>query len=131
LAASRAEAGRGRKREREGGGGLGPVPRGRREMGERERGLGVSVGSARRRNVADNGPQPSGSGDTVVAEQGRAAGRGRRVAVVSGGVWEEGSKVRQRGGGALTGRPKPHSAGAQFKFCFKSIQEYSSGSNKI
>jgi hypothetical protein len=68
-------------------------------------------------------------------EQGRAAGHVRRGAarltggaerqqgrVVSCGVREEERKVRQRGGGASTGRPGQHSAGAQFKLGFKPIQ---------
>jgi hypothetical protein len=76
------------------------VPRGRREMGERERGLGASVGSARRRNAADNGPQPSGLGDTVVAEQGRAAGCGRRGATrLTAGPGESGARCQRQGAG--------------------------------
>jgi hypothetical protein len=39
--------------------------------------------------------------------------------------------VRQRSGGAPTGRPRPHSVGARFKLGFKLIQKYSNGSNKI
>jgi hypothetical protein len=42
--------------------------------------------------------------------------------VVSGGVREEERKARQRGDGAPTGRPGPHSAGARLKLDFKPIQ---------
>jgi hypothetical protein len=97
---------------------------------ERERAPGVAVGSADRGVGMVRGGSAR-SQRRWAGEQGRAVGRGRRGAVVSGGVWEEGSKVRQRGGGALTGGPEPHSVGAQFKLGFKSIQEYSSGSNKF
>jgi hypothetical protein len=42
--------------------------------------------------------------------------------VVSGGVWEEERKSRQRGDGALTGRLGQYSVGARFKLSFKPIQ---------
>jgi hypothetical protein len=106
--------------ERMGEGGPGPVSRGRREMGERV-GPGASVGSARRRNMAGNGPRPSGAGDAIVAEQGRAAGRGRRSVTekrcqasrgpgVSDGVREGERSARKCGGGALTYGPGQHIA---------------------
>jgi hypothetical protein len=74
--ASRAKAGRGRKRE------WGVRGRCHVEGGkwEGERGPGVSVGSMRQINALGNDPRPSGVGGPVVAEQGRAAGRGRRGA---------------------------------------------------
>jgi hypothetical protein len=43
----------------------------------------------------------------------------------------EREKSGQRGDGALTGRPRPHSAGARFKLDFKLIQKNSNGSNEI
>jgi hypothetical protein len=66
--------------------------------------------------MASNGPRPLGAGGAVVAEQGRAVGRGRRGATdkhgrtsqgpsVSGGVQEGERRVRQRGSRALTCRP--------------------------
>jgi hypothetical protein len=51
--------------------------------------------------------------------------------MVSGGVREEERKARQCGGGAPTGVPGPHSAGAQFKLSFKPIQKYSNSLNEI
>jgi hypothetical protein len=117
--ASQAEAGRGRKREW----GRGVRARCHVEGGkwEREWGPGASVGSARRRNMAGNGPRPSGAGDAIVAEQGRAAGRGRRSVTekrchasrgpgVSDGVREGERSARKCGGGALTYGPGQHIA---------------------
>jgi hypothetical protein len=40
-------------------------------------------------------------------------------------------RARQRGDGALTGGPGPHSAGARFKLSIKPIQKYSNSSNEI
>jgi hypothetical protein len=101
--------------ERMGGGGRG---RCHMEGGKWERGRvpSASVSRARRRNMASNGPRPLGAGGAVVAEQGRAVGRGRRGATdkhgrtsqgpsVSGGVQEGERRVRQRGSRALTCRP--------------------------
>jgi hypothetical protein len=58
------------------------------------------------------------------------AGR-QRGPVVSDRVREEERNARQCDGGAPTGGPGPHSAGARFKLGFKPIKKYSNGSNKI
>jgi hypothetical protein len=54
----------------------------------------------------------------------------------AGAQWQRPRYMRerrawQRGDGALTGRPGPHSARARFKLGFKSIQKYSNGSNEV
>jgi hypothetical protein len=67
------------KGEEERMGGSGPVPHGRREMGERERGGGGPRRLSRQHEAKkcdQQRPPSSGTGDAVVAEQGRAAGRG-------------------------------------------------------
>jgi hypothetical protein len=121
--------------------------------GEQERAMGGGggrVGAARRKENGREGPDAAvssadrgvgmalggvGGGGSVRSWRRRAGeqvGAGwHRGLVVSGGVREEERKARQRGGGAPTGGPRPHSVGAWFKLGFKSIQKYSNGSNEI
>jgi hypothetical protein len=54
-----------------------------RSCGRRRRRRGGPRHGTRQRGAASNGPQPSGAGSGAVAQQGRAARRGRRGAGVT------------------------------------------------
>jgi hypothetical protein len=112
----------------------------------RERGGGPGRGGLQRgvKDMAGNSPRPSGKGGGAIAQTGESSGvrsmrcgaadwwgRAATCPVVSGGVWEEERRVRQCGGGGLTGGPRPHSARARFKLSSKPIRKYSNGSNEI
>jgi hypothetical protein len=53
----------------------------------------------------------------------------RRGSVAAAGVRKRERRVGQRGDGALTGGPRPHSAGARFKPGLKLVQKCSNDSN--
>jgi hypothetical protein len=96
------------------------------------------------KDVASNGPRPLGPGGGAVMRTGEST-RGAGDAALHdghagpGGVeawWQRPGyardrRVGQRGDGALTGGPRPHSGRARFKHGFKVIQKYSNGSNEI